>query len=107
EIKIVFQIAELRYILAHIGTRIGASVRARVNALSTQANILDEFEIRVKAQRLVVNEPVLGIRADDQPRHAQPISILIYLRRRDMIVKPAPIIPRQENRRTLPRGSLH
>ena len=55
----------------------------------------------------MVDEPLAGIRADHKARNAQTIAILVDRWGNYMVVKSTPVIPGQEDGRTVPFGPLH
>lgn len=89
-----------RGVLAHIWTGIGAAICFRVKARAAQKIILDELEVGVKAQRLVIDEALPGIGADNQVWYAQTVAILINLWWYHMVIEATPIVPGQEDRAT-------
>ena len=55
KIKIIEQVAKLSCVLAYIGTGIGATIRLRIDALTAEEQILDQFDVGIVAQNLVVD----------------------------------------------------
>ena len=58
-------------------------------------------------QHLVVDEPAPRVRADNEARHAQPVALRVDARRRDVVVKTAPVVPAEEDRRRRPVLAAH
>src|SRR5690242_5307836 len=63
EVEVAGQVAQDRTVLTYVGARVRAPVRTRVKARPTQEVVFDELVDRVKAQRLVVDEPGARVRA--------------------------------------------
>ena len=82
EVEVLREVAEDRHVLPHVRARIGPAVGARVEALAVEEEVLDELEVRVEAERLVVDVAALRVRADDEPRHADAVAVLVDVRRR-------------------------
>src|SRR6185312_5860212 len=59
EVEVLRKVAENLGALADVRPPIGPSVGARVDAGSVQEVVLDELEVRVLAQRLMVDVPLL------------------------------------------------
>src|SRR5437870_4776072 len=66
EVEVVREVAEDGDVLAHRRARVGSTVGARIEALSAEEVVFDELEVGIEAQRLMVDEPALRIRADDE-----------------------------------------
>src|SRR6266542_1032305 len=69
--------------------------------------VLDEPQHGRELPVVVVDEPPLRVRRDHQQRHPDAQAELVDLRRRHVVVEPAPVVPRQEDRRVLPHGAAH
>src|SRR5437660_10236744 len=95
EVKLIDQITKLRNIFPHGGTGIGPPVSFWIDPHSTQEIVLNELQVSIEAQHLVIDVPAFSIGRNQQSRHAKTVAILVHFRRYNMIVKAAPIIPRQ------------
>ena len=107
EVEVREQVAEDLRVLADVGPRVGTAVGARVQPGAAQEVVLDELEIRVEAQRLVVDVAALRIRADHERRHAQPVALRVDGRRLHVVVEAAPVVPREEDRGRAPVLAPH
>ena len=107
EVELAREVPEDRGVLAHVGPRIGALVRLRVEPLPAEEVVLDELEVRVETQRLMVDVPLLRVRADHETRHTQAVAVLVGFRRSNVVVEAAPVVPGQEDRRRAPVRPLH
>src|SRR5882757_6232317 len=76
EVEVVDQVAELWHVLPHVGTGIGAPVRLRVEPGAAEEVVLDELQEGVAAERLMVDDALLGVGGDDDPRDAQPVAVV-------------------------------
>jgi hypothetical protein len=52
-----------------------------------QEVVLDELQVRVEAERLVVDEAPARVRADDEPRYAEAVAVLVDVGRDDVVVR--------------------
>src|SRR5919201_3325190 len=102
EVEVADEVPELRRALPHVGARVGAAVRARVEPLTLQEVVLDELHVCVERQRLVVDEAAPRVRADHEAGDAQAVAVLVHPRRDDVVVEAAPVVPGEEDRRALP-----
>ena len=107
KVKVFAQVAQQRRILTHVRPRVSPPVSGRIQPLAASEIILDEFDVRVEAESLVIDEALARIRADNDSRNAQPIAKVIGSGRDDVIVETSPVVPRQENRRAAPLRRLH
>src|SRR5437870_5355228 len=98
EVEVLDEIAEDRRVLAYVWARVGPSVGSWIEPLSVQEVVLDELDVRVEAQRLVVDEASPCIGADHESGDAEPVAVFVDRRRRDMVVEAAPVVPRDEDR---------
>jgi hypothetical protein len=106
EVEVVREVAENRQRLAHVGARVCASVRLRVEALPAQEVVFDGLRVGVEAQRLVVDVAASRVRADHDAGHAQAVAGAVDARRVEMVVEAAPVVPREQDRgrqRPVPR----
>src|SRR5206468_1868648 len=71
EVEVLDEVAEDLFVLADVGAAVWAAVGLRVEAAPAEEVVLDELEVRVEAQRLVVDVAPPGVGADHEPRHAQ------------------------------------
>src|SRR3954447_3025257 len=67
EVEVVPQVAEQLGVLADGRARVGAAVRPRVEPRAAEEVVLDELQVRVEAQRLVVDDAAPRVRADHEP----------------------------------------
>src|ERR671930_182246 len=74
---------------------------------SAEEAILDQLQIRVERQRLVVDQTPLRVRADREPRYADPVAARVDARRDGVVVEPAPVVPGEEDRGAVPVRSEH
>src|SRR5213078_3403451 len=88
-------------------SRVGASVGAGVEPLAVQEVVFDELVVSVERQDLVVDDALPGVGADDDAGHAEPVAVLVDYRRPHLIIKPAPVIPGQEDGGGGPVRTLH
>src|SRR5690349_22690053 len=65
EIELAREVTEDRDVLANRRARVGPAVGRGIEALAAQEIVLDELEIRIEAERLMVDVAALGIGADD------------------------------------------
>ena len=70
EVEIGSNVSKDGDVLAHCRARVGSTVGARIETLSAEEVVFDELEVSIEAQRLMVDEPALRIRADDESGHA-------------------------------------
>src|SRR5205807_1400282 len=77
------------------------------DALTVEEVVLDELVERVEAQGLVVDEAGPGVRADHQRGNAEAVSVAVDVRRANVVVASAPVVPGQEDRRARPVGAGH
>src|SRR3954454_2384089 len=66
EVELAPEVAELLGVLPDVGARVGAAIGGRVQPLAAEEVVLDELQVRVEAQRLVVDLALTGVRADEQ-----------------------------------------
>src|SRR5205085_1429912 len=85
-----------------IGPGIGPAVGAGVEALAVAEAALAELVVGGEGQRLMIDVALAGAGADDDPRHAEPVAVLVDARRGDLVLDPAPVVPGQEARRPVP-----
>ena len=57
--------------------RVGPAVGLGVEAPAAEEVVFDELRVRVEAQRLMIDVAALGVRADHDARHAQPVAVLV------------------------------
>ncbi len=107
EVELLRQVAEDRLVLPHVGSGIGSAVGRGVEALAVEEAVLDELEVRVEAQRLVIDVALLRVRTDQHRRHANAVTLPVDLGRHDVVVEAAPVVPREEDRRRAPLGASH
>jgi hypothetical protein len=93
EVEILGEVAELRGVLAYVGSGIGTAVCCRVEAGAAKEVVFDELQERVVAEGLVIDETLLRVGGDDDGRDTQPVAVLIDGGRDDMVVEAAPIVP--------------
>src|SRR5579862_5308805 len=55
----------------------------------------------------MIDITLASIRTYHESRNADAVAVFVDLGRRDVIVKSAPIVPRQENRGAIPVRTLH
>ena len=106
EVEVCRQIAKDAGVLADVRSRVGAAVGAGVQAGAVQEVVLDELVERVEGQRLVIDVAVPGIRADNQHRDAQAVSVGVGRRRDDVVIEAAPVVPGEEDRGRAPVRAL-
>src|SRR4051812_6237168 len=84
-------------------------VRARVplRELRERPVVLDEPQDRGEVAQMIVDEALPGIRRDQQERNAEPEAEPVHLRRRNVIVEPAVVVPRDEDGGALPHRGVH
>src|SRR5579885_2030265 len=70
EVKIVHEITQLRCRFIDGLPRVGSAVGFGIEALAPEEIVLDEFVIRVVAQRLMVDVALFRVGADDDARYA-------------------------------------
>ena len=87
--------------------RVGAAVGSRIETRAAEEVVLDELQVRVERQRLVVDDPVLRVRADHHRRDAETVAEAIDVRRADVVVEATPVVPGQEDRCALPLRAAH
>ena len=61
------------------------------------------------ARRLVLHVrdvALLGVRRDDEQRHAEAQAVVVFVRRRDVVVEAAPVVPLHEDRGRIPELAL-
>src|SRR5215831_18826492 len=92
EVEVGLDIAELAGVFTHVRSGIRSSVGLRVKTLSVQEVVFDELRVGVEAQRLMVDVPGLGVRADDHRGDAQSVSEGVDGRGNDVIVEAAPVV---------------
>src|SRR2546421_8560636 len=107
EVEVVDQVAQLGSVFADGRARVGAAIVAGIDPLSFKKVVLNELDVGVKAQSLVVDVTLLGVRADHECRHSQSVTIRIHAWRRYMVVEPAPVVPGEEDRGGLPVWAPH
>src|SRR5260370_16097479 len=107
EIEVLAQVAQDLGPLAHVRAGIGTAIGSRVQALAGQEVVLDELQVRVEAQRLMIDIAGARVRTDHEAGHAEPVSLAVHRRRPDMVVETAPVVPGQKDRRGAPVGALH
>src|SRR5450432_1996030 len=71
EIEIAEQIAEDGNVLAHIGTWIGPTITAWIDALTAEEIVFDELVIGVETEGLMIDVPLARIGADHNAGHAK------------------------------------
>jgi len=86
EIEIIDQVAEDRHVLTNGRPRVRTPIRLGIDALPVEEHIFDELQVCVETQGLVINKPLLCIRADHQPRDTQAVAVLVDRRRDNMIL---------------------
>ena len=59
------------------------------------------------AESLVIDVALLGVWADDEAWHSDPVAVLVDLRRGDVVVEAAPVVPGNEDRGALPVPAAH
>ena len=103
------EIAEQLHLLAHGGARVRPPVGLGVEPLPAQEPVFDQLQVGVVAERLRVDEPRLGPRADHHRGHPQSPAVLVDHRRQHVVVEAAPVVPREEDRRAHPLllGTFH
>src|SRR3954451_360549 len=62
KVELVAQVAESRHLLAHWWGRVQAGVGLRIEPLAAEEVVLDELQVRVEAQRLMVDGAALRVR---------------------------------------------
>src|SRR6266550_34288 len=107
EVEVRGQVAEDARVLADVGSRVGTAVRRGIQPGPAEEVVLDELVVRVEGQRLVVDVPRPGVRADDQGGHPEPVAVLVDPGRDHMVVEAAPVVPGQEDRGGIPVGAFH
>ncbi len=107
KVEVRQQITQSRSLLPYTGSRVRATIRPGVDALTIQKVIFNKLEICIKAERLMINIALFGIGADDQAGYPQAIAVLINHWWHNMIVESTPVVPGEENGRAVPIRSLH
>src|SRR5579863_1394841 len=100
--EVLEKISQAAVDFPYVRPRVGPAVGARVEPPAAEEQVLDEFVVRVEAQRLVIDEAAFRPPRDDEPRHAEAVSGPIDGRRHDVVEQPAPLIPRDEDRGAVP-----
>src|SRR5215831_6047997 len=77
EVEVLLQLAEQRLVLADVGPAVGTAVGPGVEPGAAEEVILDELQVRVAAERLVVDDTLPGVRGDDDPRDPQAVAVLV------------------------------
>ena len=102
EVELVAEVAEDPDLLAHGRARVGTAHRPGIEPRAVQEQVLDELQVRVEGQHLAVDGAGLRPRADEDPRHPDPVAVLVDARRRDVVVEAAPVVPGEEDGRRCP-----
>jgi hypothetical protein len=63
EVEVLREVTKLGNGFAAIGTRVWPAVRFRIDSLAAKDVVLDELQVRVEAQRLVVDVALLRRRS--------------------------------------------
>jgi hypothetical protein len=98
EVEVAREIAQQLQVLPHERTGVGASVGSRVDARAAEEVVLDELQVRIEAQRLVVDVPPPRVRADHEGRDPHAVAGDVDGRWGYVIVEAAPVVPREEDR---------
>src|SRR5437588_7690514 len=107
EVEVLGQVAKDRVVLPDIGSAVRTPVGLRVEALAAQEVVLDELVVSVKAKGLAIDVAALGIRADYHRRHPQSVPLAVDLGWGYVVVKAAPVVPREEDGRGIPVWAAH
>jgi hypothetical protein len=75
EVEVFSEVTELGHGLAHGRSRVGPTVGGGVETGTAKEVVFDELEVRVVAQGLVLDEPLLGVRRDDERGSSQPVAV--------------------------------
>ena len=64
--------------------------------------VFDELHVRIVTEHLMVDVTAARVRTDDDTGHADAVTVFVDLRRRNVIVESAPVVPREKDRRAVP-----
>ena len=83
-----------------VGARIGRGQPRQAERVFREAQHRTELVLDVR------DVAFLGIRRDDQQGDAKPEAVVVFVRRSDVIVEAAPIVPHDEDHRRVPKLAL-
>src|SRR5204862_435904 len=93
EVEVVDEVAENRQALTNVGAKVRPAVRSGVEAPASEEVVLDELRVRVEAERLVIDVPAPCVGTDHDRGNAQPVTVPVDVRRVDVVVEAAPVVP--------------
>src|SRR5207253_6744728 len=107
EIEIPRQITQYRRILTHVWARVGTTIGRRIEASSAEKIVFDKFYVGIEAEDLMIDEARFCIGCDDHRGHSEAVTVFVNFRRHHMVVEPAPVVPAEKDRTTVPVRALH